>query len=115
MKQYDKERKNEREKRRKKPALDSSKWKVNYVKVLWKLHQQSLCWAGPYGQVLTEDKFHCPIKMGYPMQNLSDNQSVWSISMGTPWSIYGVQGKEHSQTKTGKDSVLSSTKILQEE
>ena len=44
---------------------------------------QSLFWAGPYDQVLTKDKFHCPIKMGYPVQNLNDNQSVWSIPMGT--------------------------------
>jgi len=49
-------------------------------------------------------KFHCPIKMGYPMQNLNDNQSAWSISMGTLQSIYGEGARKQTQTKTGKDS-----------
>jgi hypothetical protein len=90
--------------------LGSSKLKVNHVKILSKLHQQSLCWAGPYGQVLKKHIFHCPITTGHLVQNLND-QSVH------PWAGYEahterVHGKEHSKTKTGNDSVLSSTKIL---
>lgn len=109
MKQYNKER------QKNTPALSSSKWKVNYIKVFGSC-TSSLCAEQVHmARYLQKIKFHCPIKMGYPMQNLNDNQSAWSISMGTLRSIYGESARKRTQTKTGKDSVLSSTKILQQE
>jgi hypothetical protein len=109
MKQYDEER------QKNIPALGSSKSKVNHVKVLWKLHQQSLCWAGPYGQVLKKTNFTVLLRW-----DTLCRISMTSLSGVFPRAVYEafmdrVQGREHSKTKAGNDSVLSSTKILQQE
>jgi hypothetical protein len=87
MKQYDEERlKNI-------SALGSSKLKVNHVKVLWKLHQQSLCWAGLYGQVLKKSNFSIILRW----------DTLCRISMtslcihGSLWSTYGESARKRKQ------------------